>query len=132
MTAFVLGLVQPAAPKGTIRYRTIGWILGEFDGDNCCEFILHPRHPIVGAVEPIHLLSIFTLVTLPVALLHARRHKIVGYLPTGSRRAHRWLFQRGTQRMRILRDTPDSLTEGAIADLIMILQKGHKCGGRQV
>ena len=26
MTAFVLGVVQLAAPKGTLRHRTMGWI----------------------------------------------------------------------------------------------------------
>jgi DNA-binding transcriptional LysR family regulator len=30
-----------------------------------------------------------------------RRHKLVGYLPTGTRRPHRWIFQRGPQRVRL-------------------------------
>jgi uncharacterized membrane protein len=29
-----------------------------------------------GPWSPIHLLSIFTLVTLPLAVLHARRHRV--------------------------------------------------------
>ena len=29
-----------------------------------------------GPWSPIHLLSIFTLVTLPFAILHARRHRV--------------------------------------------------------
>jgi uncharacterized membrane protein len=31
---------------------------------------------IIGPFSPIHLLSIFTLVMLPVAVLHARRHRV--------------------------------------------------------
>ena len=34
MAAFALGLVQFAAPKGTLPHRTIGWIwVGADDGD---------------------------------------------------------------------------------------------------
>jgi len=31
---------------------------------------------IIGPFSPIHLLSIFTLVMLPVAVLHARHHRV--------------------------------------------------------
>ena len=31
---------------------------------------------LVGPFSPIHLLSIFTLVMLPLAVLHARRHRV--------------------------------------------------------
>lgn len=30
-----------------------------------------------------------------------RRHKLVGYVPTGSRRTNQWVFQRGTERKRL-------------------------------
>jgi LysR family transcriptional regulator for bpeEF and oprC len=30
-----------------------------------------------------------------------RRHRLVGYLPTGTRRPHPWLFERGAQRKRL-------------------------------
>ena len=32
-----------------------------------------------GAWSPIHLLAIFTLVMLPLAVLHARRHNVVSH-----------------------------------------------------
>jgi uncharacterized membrane protein len=32
---------------------------------------------IIGPFSPIHLLSIFTLVMLPLAVLHAHRHRVV-------------------------------------------------------
>jgi uncharacterized membrane protein len=32
-----------------------------------------------GQWSPIHLLSVFTLVMLPLAVLHARRHQIAGH-----------------------------------------------------
>ena len=31
---------------------------------------------LFGPFSPIHLLSIFTLVTLPLAVMHARRHRV--------------------------------------------------------
>jgi LysR family transcriptional regulator for bpeEF and oprC len=38
---------------------------------------------------------------MPAAPDELRRHRLVGYLRTGTRRPHRWLFQRGAQRIRL-------------------------------
>ncbi len=38
-------------------------------------FFIHELR-IWGPWSPIHLLAIFTLVTLPLAVLHARRHRV--------------------------------------------------------
>jgi uncharacterized membrane protein len=38
-------------------------------------FFIH-EIKMVGPFSPIHLLSIFTLVMLPLAVLHARRHNV--------------------------------------------------------
>lgn len=76
MAAFGLGLVQLVAPKGTIPHRTIGWIwvlLMLFV--SLSSFWIHDLR-IWGPWSPIHLLSIFTLATLPFAVLHARRHNV--------------------------------------------------------
>ena len=72
MAAFALGLLQFAAPKGTMPHRTVGLDLGRADDDRRRHRILRPRDQAVGTVEPIHLLAIFTLVMLPFAVLHAR------------------------------------------------------------
>lgn len=82
--AFVLGIVQFAAPKGTVPHRTLGWIwvvlmalvaLSSFFIHNIC---------MIGPFSLIHLLSIMTLVLLPIGVWQARRHKV---------RSHRRMMQ---------------------------------------
>ena len=74
--AFALGLVQLAAPKGTLPHRTIGWIwVALMAVIAVSSFWIHELR-IVGPFSPIHLLSIFTLVMLPLAVMHARRHNV--------------------------------------------------------
>ena len=74
--AFTLGIVQLAAPKGTIPHRTIGWIwVSLMLAVAVASFFIHEIR-LWGPWSPIHLLSIFTLVTLPIAVLSARRHRV--------------------------------------------------------
>jgi uncharacterized membrane protein len=81
MTAFVLGIVQLSAPKGTIPHRTLGWIwVLLMLAVSISAFWIHQLR-LWGPWSPIHLLAIFTLITLPIAVLHARRHRIA---------QHRW------------------------------------------
>ena len=76
MGAFALGVVQLAAPKGTLPHRTIGWVwVGLMVVIALSSFLIHGIK-MVGPFSPIHLLSIFTLVMLPLAVLHARRHNV--------------------------------------------------------
>jgi uncharacterized membrane protein len=83
MGAFVLGIVQFAAPKGTLPHRTIGWIwVGLTAFVAVSSFWIHQIR-LVGPWSPIHLLSIFTLAMLPLAVWKARHHDI---------RAHRWIM----------------------------------------
>ena len=76
ISAFVLGIVQFAAPKGTLPHRTIGWIwvvlMVAVAGS---AFFIHEIR-LWGPWSPIHLLAIFTLITLPLAVLAARRHAV--------------------------------------------------------
>ena len=79
MTAFVLGLVQFAAPKGTLPHRTIGWIwVLLMAAVAISSFWIHQIR-LVGPWSPIHLLSIFTLVMLPLAVWLAHRHRVVAH-----------------------------------------------------
>ncbi|HTS39894.1 MAG TPA: DUF2306 domain-containing protein [Xanthobacteraceae bacterium] len=81
MTAFVLGLVQLAAPKGTLPHRTVGWIWVTLMIVVCVTaFFIHQLR-IWGQWSPIHLLAIFTLVMLPLGVWHAHRHAV---------QRHRW------------------------------------------
>jgi uncharacterized membrane protein len=77
MAAFAIGLVQLAAPKGTLPHRTVGYIwvalMVVVAGTS---FWIHDLQ-VWGPWSPIHLLSIFTLAMLPLAILHARRHRVI-------------------------------------------------------
>jgi uncharacterized membrane protein len=76
MAAFGLGIVQFAAPKGTLPHRTIGWIwVALMTVVGVTAFFIHELR-IWGPWSPIHLLAVFTLVTLPLAVWHARRHAV--------------------------------------------------------
>src|SRR6478609_7369381 len=79
MSAFVLGLVQFAAPKGTLPHRTIGWIwVGLMAVVAASSFWIHQIR-LVGPFSPIHLLSIFTLVMLPLAVWRAHTHRVADH-----------------------------------------------------
>ena len=79
MAAFVLGIVQLVAPKGTLPHRTIGWIwvLLMF-AVAVSSFWIHEIR-LVGPFSPIHLLSIFAPIMLVLAVVHARRHNVSGH-----------------------------------------------------
>jgi uncharacterized membrane protein len=77
MAAFALGVVQLAAPKGTLPHRTIGWTwVALMLVVSVTAFWIHELR-LWGPWSPIHLLAIFTLATLPLAVLHARRHRVI-------------------------------------------------------
>jgi uncharacterized membrane protein len=79
MTAFVLGVVQLAAPKGTLPHRTLGWIwVGLMAFVALSSFWIHQIR-LVGPWSPIHLLSIFTLIVLPLGVWMARRHRVADH-----------------------------------------------------
>ena len=81
MTAFALGIVQFAAPKGTLPHRTLGWIwVVVMLVVSISSFWIHDIRTW-GPWSPIHLLSILTLIMLPLAVWFARRHRV---------RGHRW------------------------------------------
>jgi len=76
LTAFAVGLVQLTAPKGTIPHRLIGWLWAMLMLTVAVSsFFIHAIR-LWGPRSPIHLLSVLVLVTLPLAVLHARRHDI--------------------------------------------------------
>jgi len=79
MTAFGLGVVQFAAPKGTLPHRTIGWIwVCLMAAVAVSSFWIHQIR-LVGLWSPIHLLSIFTLVVLPLAVWRAHQHRVADH-----------------------------------------------------
>jgi uncharacterized membrane protein len=76
IAAFAIGVVQLAAPKGTIPHRLIGWSWAMLMlGVAVSSLFIHVLR-MWGPWSPIHLLSILVLVTLPLAVWHARRHDV--------------------------------------------------------
>jgi uncharacterized membrane protein len=76
MAAFALGVVQLAAPKGTLPHRTLGWIwVALMAVVAISAFWIHQLR-ILGPFSPIHLLSIYVPIMLVVGVLAARRHNV--------------------------------------------------------
>lgn len=76
LAAFALGVVQLSAPKGTLPHRTVGTVwVALMVVVAVSSFFIHELR-VWGNWSPIHLLSIFTLAMLPLAVLHARRHRV--------------------------------------------------------
>ena len=76
LAAFALGVVQLAAPKGTIPHRLFGWLWAALMLTVVTSsFFIHEIR-LWGPWSPIHLLSVFTLLMLPLAVVSARRHDV--------------------------------------------------------
>jgi uncharacterized membrane protein len=76
MGAFAIGLVQFAAPKGTLPHRTLGWTwVALMALVAVSSFWIHQIR-LLGPWSPIHLLSIFTLAMLPIAVWKAHSHQV--------------------------------------------------------
>jgi uncharacterized membrane protein len=76
MGAFALGTAQIVAPKGTLPHRIIGSIWIVLMTVVCVTaFFIHQLRTW-GSWSPIHLLAVFTLVMLPIAVWRAHRHEV--------------------------------------------------------
>ena len=74
--ALLLGLVQFAAPKGTLPHRTLGWIwTALMAAVVTTSFFIH-EIKLWGRWSPIHLIAVLTLFLLPLAVWHAHRHDV--------------------------------------------------------
>src|ERR1700730_5800577 len=79
--AFALGAVQLAGVKGTTRHRALGYTWAALMlVVAISSFWVHELR-LWGPWSPIHLLSIFTLVMLPLGVWRAHHHQV---------QAHRW------------------------------------------
>jgi len=76
MAAFALGVVQLAAPKGTLPHRAIGWIWVGLMATVAASSLWIHEIRLFGPWSPIHLLSIYVLIMLPIAVIAARRHNV--------------------------------------------------------
>ncbi|QIB35863.1 DUF2306 domain-containing protein [Ancylobacter pratisalsi] len=74
--ALGVGIVQMAAPKGTFPHRGVGWVWGALMATVAISsFWIHEMRWF-GPFGPIHLLSLYVLGALPIALLSAHRHAV--------------------------------------------------------
>ena len=74
--ALAIGSLQLALPKGTGPHRILGWTwVGAMTVICVTAFWIHELR-LWGPWSPIHLLAIVTLLSLPPAVLAARRHDV--------------------------------------------------------
>jgi uncharacterized membrane protein len=79
IAAFVLGAIQLAAPKGTLPHRVLGWIWVVLMALTALSSFFIHTICTVGPFSVIHLLSVVTLLVLPLGVLRARRRDIRGH-----------------------------------------------------
>jgi uncharacterized membrane protein len=79
ISALGLGIVQFALPKGTLPHRTIGWAWVALMTVVCVTAFFINELRTWGTWGPIHALAVFTLVMLPLAVLHAKRHQVADH-----------------------------------------------------
>jgi len=79
MAAFALGIVQFAAPKGTLPHRTLGWVWVLLMASVAASSFWIHQIRLLGPWSPIHLLSIFTLVMLPLGIWRAHTHRVADH-----------------------------------------------------
>lgn len=78
LAAFAIGAVQIFGPKGTIPHRILGWIWVVFMFTVAASsFTIRMINP--GHLWFIHILSVATLITLPLAVYAARRHDVASH-----------------------------------------------------
>jgi uncharacterized membrane protein len=82
LAAIGLGTAQLLAPKGTFPHRTIGWVWALLmilvAGTSLFIHVIR----MWGPWSPIHLLSLFVLGVVPLAVLQARRHQVAAHRST--------------------------------------------------
>jgi uncharacterized membrane protein len=82
MAAFVIGLVQFVGPKGTLPHRTLGFLwMALMLTVAITSFWIHEIR-LLGPWSPIHLLSIWVLLMVPLAIYYARKGRVRGHAMT--------------------------------------------------
>jgi uncharacterized membrane protein len=79
LAAFALGVVQLARAKGTGSHRAFGWTWIPLMVTVALSSLWIHTIRQFGPFSLIHALSLFTLTALPVAALHARRHRVAAH-----------------------------------------------------
>ncbi|HUO21317.1 MAG TPA: DUF2306 domain-containing protein [Caulobacteraceae bacterium] len=75
LACLALGAILLAGPKGRRLHRALGWTFAVVMTTGVIAS-LFVRTLIPGSFSPIHILSVLTLVGLPLAVMAARRHNV--------------------------------------------------------
>ncbi|BCM19760.1 DUF2306 domain-containing protein [Mesorhizobium sp. J8] len=76
LAALAVGGAQLALPKGTLRHRALGYVWVALMLVIAISSFWIQQIRLIGPFSPIHLLSILVLVTVPLAVWHARNHRV--------------------------------------------------------
>jgi uncharacterized membrane protein len=76
IAAFLLGVLQFASVKGSRAHRAVGWLWVVLMAGVALSSLFVNTTCTFGPFSWIHLLTLVTLVTLPFAVLAARRHQV--------------------------------------------------------
>lgn len=84
LTALAVGAVVMARRKGTASHKALGWGFIALMGATALSsiFIRDYRLPNIAGYTPIHLLSVYTAVALPLGVLWIRRGKVASHRRT--------------------------------------------------
>jgi uncharacterized membrane protein len=80
-TSLFLGAIVLYAPKGTANHKLLGriWMLAMVT-TSLSSFLMESFAPLLGQFGPIHLLSIWTLISMPRSIMMARKGNIAGHM----------------------------------------------------
>ena len=107
--ALALSIFQLAAPKGTRRHRATGWLWVVLMATIVVTSFGIREMRVWGPWSPIHLLSVFTAVMLPMGVVHARRHRVKQHRATMI-----WLFVGALIVAGVFTLFPDRIMHGVV------------------
>jgi uncharacterized membrane protein len=76
LAALAMGGAQLALPKGTTRHRVMGYAWAALMVVIAASSLWIQQIRLIGPFSPIHILSIIVLITVPLAVWHAHRHRV--------------------------------------------------------
>jgi len=76
LAALAIGGAQLALPKGTTRHRVMGYAWAALMLVIAISSFWIQQIRLIGPFSPIHILSIIVLITVPLAVWHAHRHRV--------------------------------------------------------
>ena len=76
LASLAIGGAQLALPKGTARHRVMGYAWAALMLVIAISSFWIQQIRLIGPFSPIHILSVLVLITVPLAVWHAHRHRV--------------------------------------------------------